>query len=228
MQLKQQVQLTQQVQLKQQVHLTAWASSRPSNARPLPATSHPPPPCLTCRHPRGPGCSSVGGGFLTEMGPWYPRQDRSLKANPHSWNKWANMLFVEVRWRGSWQAAGARAGCREGLGALQQHCVLAMLQTLHVQLAWQHAATNLCCCCCTGGCFANRRLRSWASVTVMTSGTLMWVSQGRHSSHTLGCGVGCCQLPAARLSVHHTIGAAPFCGIGCAVRLARAKAKEQR
>ncbi|KAE8666571.1 Serine carboxypeptidase-like 44 [Hibiscus syriacus] len=44
----------------------------------------------------GPGCSSVGGGAFTELGPFYPRGDgRSLRRNLMSWNKVSNLLFVE-------------------------------------------------------------------------------------------------------------------------------------
>eukprot|EP00798_Chlamydomonas_sp_ICE-L_P017508 gene17508-23820_t len=44
----------------------------------------------------GPGCSSLGGGFFTELGPWFPSKDsRSLVKNPHSWNTFANMIFLE-------------------------------------------------------------------------------------------------------------------------------------
>lgn len=44
----------------------------------------------------GPGCSSVGGGAFTELGPFYPRGDgRSLRINSMSWNKASNLLFVE-------------------------------------------------------------------------------------------------------------------------------------
>lgn len=36
----------------------------------------------------GPGCSSVGGGAFTELGPFYPRGDgRGLRMNKKSWNK---------------------------------------------------------------------------------------------------------------------------------------------
>lgn len=36
----------------------------------------------------GPGCSSIGGGAFTELGPFYPRGDgRGLRRNPMSWNK---------------------------------------------------------------------------------------------------------------------------------------------
>lgn len=36
----------------------------------------------------GPGCSSVGGGAFTELGPFYPRGDgRGLRLNKKSWNR---------------------------------------------------------------------------------------------------------------------------------------------
>ncbi|KAE8670966.1 Serine carboxypeptidase-like 42 [Hibiscus syriacus] len=44
----------------------------------------------------GPGCSSVGGGAFTELGPFYPQGDgRNLRINSMSWNKASNLLFVE-------------------------------------------------------------------------------------------------------------------------------------
>ncbi|MQM21238.1 hypothetical protein Taro_054276 [Colocasia esculenta] len=34
------------------------------------------------------GCSSIGGGAFTELGPFYPRPDgEGLRRNPSSWNK---------------------------------------------------------------------------------------------------------------------------------------------
>ncbi|CDY37202.1 BnaA09g08230D [Brassica napus] len=45
---------------------------------------------------RGPGCSSVGGGAFTELGPFYPTgDDRGLRINSMSWNKASNLLFVD-------------------------------------------------------------------------------------------------------------------------------------
>ncbi|XP_058781478.1 serine carboxypeptidase-like 42 [Vicia villosa] len=44
----------------------------------------------------GPGCSSIGGGAFSELGPFYPTGDgRGLRNNPESWNKASNLLFVE-------------------------------------------------------------------------------------------------------------------------------------
>ncbi|KAF5796253.1 putative carboxypeptidase D [Helianthus annuus] len=44
----------------------------------------------------GPGCSSIGGGAFTELGPFFPLGDgRGLRKNTQSWNKASNLLFVE-------------------------------------------------------------------------------------------------------------------------------------
>nr|GMD39477.1 serine carboxypeptidase-like 34 [Ipomoea batatas] len=44
----------------------------------------------------GPGCSSVGYGEAEELGPFFPQKGKpELKFNPHTWNKAANLLFVE-------------------------------------------------------------------------------------------------------------------------------------
>lgn len=42
----------------------------------------------------GPGCSGLLG-FGTEHGPFYFSSDGELSPNPYSWNKLANMLYVE-------------------------------------------------------------------------------------------------------------------------------------
>lgn len=42
----------------------------------------------------GPGCSGLAG-FMTEQGPFRPTEDGKLTANPDSWNKIANMIFIE-------------------------------------------------------------------------------------------------------------------------------------
>ncbi|KAH9543433.1 hypothetical protein CY35_13G064700 [Sphagnum magellanicum] len=44
----------------------------------------------------GPGCSSVGGGMLSELGPFYPTPDGAhLQQNDYSWNKFSHLLFLE-------------------------------------------------------------------------------------------------------------------------------------
>jgi serine carboxypeptidase-like clade II len=43
----------------------------------------------------GPGCSSIGGGLLEEMGAFEPQKDGTLRRNPWTWNTVSNMLYVE-------------------------------------------------------------------------------------------------------------------------------------
>ena len=60
---------------------------------------------LTLILPGGPACSSLSGMF-TELGPFVLDKDLNIKFNPYSWNKVANVLFLE-------QPAGV--GCTQNL-----------------------------------------------------------------------------------------------------------------
>ncbi|KAL4038986.1 hypothetical protein IC575_002628 [Cucumis melo] len=45
----------------------------------------------------GPGCSSIGYGAAEELGPFFPQKGDKpkLKFNPYTWNRAANLLFLE-------------------------------------------------------------------------------------------------------------------------------------
>ncbi|PNX65666.1 serine carboxypeptidase 45-like protein, partial [Trifolium pratense] len=43
----------------------------------------------------GPGCSSIGQGAFTEHGPFQPTRKGGLVKNRYSWNRVANMLYLE-------------------------------------------------------------------------------------------------------------------------------------
>ncbi|KAH7656227.1 Peptidase S10 serine carboxypeptidase protein [Dioscorea alata] len=44
----------------------------------------------------GPGCSSLGTGAMSELGPFFVKRDgKTLYENAHAWNKIANILFLE-------------------------------------------------------------------------------------------------------------------------------------
>lgn len=43
----------------------------------------------------GPGCSSLAGGFMSELGPFYPTPGGKLQKNQHAWNQIANIIFLE-------------------------------------------------------------------------------------------------------------------------------------
>ncbi|XP_074334598.1 serine carboxypeptidase-like 42 isoform X2 [Apium graveolens] len=63
----------------------------------------------------GPGCSSVGGGAFTELGPFYPRGDgRGLRKNSKSWNRASNLLFVESPVGVGWSYSNTTADYTRG------------------------------------------------------------------------------------------------------------------
>ncbi|KAJ0971758.1 hypothetical protein J5N97_019717 [Dioscorea zingiberensis] len=46
--------------------------------------------------PKGPGCSSLGAGAMSELGPFFVKRDgKTLYRNAHAWNNAANILFLE-------------------------------------------------------------------------------------------------------------------------------------
>ncbi|KAG7533143.1 Alpha/Beta hydrolase fold [Arabidopsis thaliana x Arabidopsis arenosa] len=79
------------------------------------AEKHPETKPLTLWLNGGPGCSSVGGGAFTELGPFYPTgYSRGLRINSMPWNRASNMLFVEspagVGWSYSNQSSDYNSG----------------------------------------------------------------------------------------------------------------------
>ncbi|KAL3638894.1 Serine carboxypeptidase-like 42 [Castilleja foliolosa] len=75
----------------------------------------------------GPGCSSIGGGAFTELGPFFPTGDgRGLRINSKSWNKASNLLFVEspagVGW--SYSNTSSDYTCGDASTAMDMHIFL--------------------------------------------------------------------------------------------------------
>ncbi|KAL0365943.1 UNVERIFIED_CONTAM: Serine carboxypeptidase-like 42, partial [Sesamum radiatum] len=71
-----------------------------------------------------PGCSSIGGGAFTELGPFFPKGDgRGLRINSKSWNKASNLLFVEspagVGW--SYSNTSSDYTCGDASTAMDMH-----------------------------------------------------------------------------------------------------------
>ncbi|KAF6154907.1 hypothetical protein GIB67_018344 [Kingdonia uniflora] len=63
----------------------------------------------------GPGCSSIGGGAFTELGPFFPRGDgRGLRRNHKSWNKASNLLFIESPAGVGWSYSNATSDYTTG------------------------------------------------------------------------------------------------------------------
>ncbi|XP_059630560.1 serine carboxypeptidase-like 42 [Cornus florida] len=72
----------------------------------------------------GPGCSSIGGGAFTELGPFFPKGDgRGLRRNSKSWNKASNLLFVESPAGVGWSYSNTTSDytCGDASSAMDLH-----------------------------------------------------------------------------------------------------------
>ncbi|KAK1371238.1 Carboxypeptidase [Heracleum sosnowskyi] len=79
----------------------------------------------------GPGCSSVGGGAFTELGPFYPRGDgRGLRRNSKSWNRASNLLFVESPVGVGWSYSNTTADYTRGDAATAMDMHMFMMKWL--------------------------------------------------------------------------------------------------
>ncbi|TKY56026.1 Serine carboxypeptidase 42 [Spatholobus suberectus] len=77
----------------------------------------------------GPGCSSIGGGAFTELGPFYPKGDgRGLRRNSMSWNKASNLLFVESPAGVGWSYSNTTSDYNSGDASTASDMYLFMLK----------------------------------------------------------------------------------------------------
>ncbi|KAK7320890.1 hypothetical protein VNO77_30805 [Canavalia gladiata] len=77
----------------------------------------------------GPGCSSIGGGAFTELGPFYPKGDgRGLRRNSKSWNKASNVLFVESPAGVGWSYSNTTSDYNSGDASTANDMYLFMLK----------------------------------------------------------------------------------------------------
>lgn len=73
----------------------------------------------------GPGCSSLGGGAFTELGPFYPQGNgRGLRKNLQSWNKASNVLFVESPAGVGWSYSNTTADYTCGDGSTAKNMLV--------------------------------------------------------------------------------------------------------
>ncbi|CAL5203989.1 unnamed protein product [Lathyrus oleraceus] len=93
------------------------------------ADHHPHKKPLTLWLNGGPGCSSIGGGAFTELGPFYPKGDgRGLSRNSKSWNKVSNLLFVESPAGVGWSYSNTTSDYTIGDDATANDMVLFLLK----------------------------------------------------------------------------------------------------
>ncbi|KAL1831153.1 hypothetical protein DCAR_0101135 [Daucus carota subsp. sativus] len=79
----------------------------------------------------GPGCSSIGGGAFTELGPFYPTGDgRGLQRNSKSWNRASNLLFVESPVGVGWSYSNNTADYTRGDAATAMDMHMFMMKWL--------------------------------------------------------------------------------------------------
>ncbi|KAK7385054.1 hypothetical protein VNO78_30761 [Psophocarpus tetragonolobus] len=77
----------------------------------------------------GPGCSSIGGGAFTELGPFYPKGDgRGLRRNSMAWNKASNLLFVESPAGVGWSYSNTTSDYNSGDASTANDMYLFMLK----------------------------------------------------------------------------------------------------
>ncbi|TKY74161.1 Serine carboxypeptidase 42 [Spatholobus suberectus] len=77
----------------------------------------------------GPGCSSIGGGAFTELGPFYPKGDgRGLRRNSMSWNRASNLLFVESPAGVGWSYSNTTTDYNTGDASTANDMLLFMLK----------------------------------------------------------------------------------------------------
>ncbi|CAK8567503.1 unnamed protein product [Lathyrus sativus] len=93
------------------------------------ADHHPHKKPLTLWLNGGPGCSSIGGGAFTELGPFYPKGNgRGLRMNSKSWNKVSNLLFVESPAGVGWSYSNTSSDYTIGDDATANDMVLFLLK----------------------------------------------------------------------------------------------------
>ena len=65
----------------------------------------------------GPGCSSLAGGFLSELGPYYPtNQPGRLQRNEFAWTQAANVIFLESPAFVGWSYSNTSSDADVGAG----------------------------------------------------------------------------------------------------------------